>query len=164
MLDIGAGTGLIGLKLKEKQNMEGVEIFGIDACSSFVHILGDSPNYIGSQQLLLGRGDNKFPEELREQFDIVTASGVWLKGHIPAAAMDDCYSALKPNGFFITAMRSSYYTLGNEEGYREKLNELVAEGKLSLVRTQKFMRGREGHTGLFSPQESRLLCYQKRSN
>lgn len=56
----------------------------------------------------------------------MTASGVFLKGHIPATAMDDIHAALKPNGFFVTAMRSCYYKLGDEEGYREKLDELVS--------------------------------------
>ena len=74
----------------------------------------------------MGCGTDQFPEELKEEFDIVTASGVFLKGHIPATAMDDIHAALKPNGFFVTAMRSCYYKLGDEEGYREKLDELVS--------------------------------------
>lgn len=73
----------------------------------------------------MGSGTDLFPEDLKEKFDLVTASGVFLKGHIPATAMDDCHAALKTNGFFVTAMRSLYYEHGVEEGYREKLDELV---------------------------------------
>lgn len=123
--------------------------------------MGESTAYSGSQLIWMGRGTDYFPEDLKNKFEIVTASGVFLKGHIPASAMDDIHAALKPNGYFVTAMRSYYYNHGVEEGYREKLDELVDAGKLRLVRTETFMRGREGQEQLFRPQESRLLCYQK---
>ena len=65
--------------------------------------------------------------------------------------MEDCHAALKKDGYFVTAMRSLYYEHGVEEGYREKLDELVKQGKLRLVNTETFRRGREGQVGLFSP-------------
>ena len=84
-----------------------------------------------------------------------------MKGHMPSAAMDDCHSALKVGGYFVTAMRSIYWKNGEEEGFKDKLDELVAEGKLELLNTFTFMRGREGEDGLFGQQESRLLCFKK---
>ena len=56
-------------------------------------------------------------------------------------------------------MRSCYWAEGNEEGFREKLDEMVAAGKFRLLSTCTFMRGIEGEEGLFAPQESRLLCF-----
>ena len=164
MLDVGAGTGLIGHKLRQRAGSEGLNIIGIDASKKFVELLNQSHAYTEGREIWMGRGTDYFPEDLKDQFDIVTASGVFLKGHIPATAMDDIHASLKTNGYFVTAMRSIYYELGVEEGYREKLDELVAAGQLQLVRTQTFMRGVEGETSLFVPQESRLLCYKKCGN
>ena len=108
----------------------------------------------------MGMGTDKFPSDLTGTFDVVSASGVFLKGHIPAKAMEDCHAALKPNGYFVTAMRQCYYDHGNPEGYREQLDKLVNEGKLRLVRTKTFHRGRQGQVDpLFAPQQSILLCY-----
>ena len=112
-----------------------MSIVGIDASKKFVAVLNQSDAYSEGRELWMGRGTDEFPEDLKNKFDIVTASGVFLKGHIPATAMDDIHASLKTNGYFVTAMRSFYYELGVEEGYREKLDELVAAGKLQLVRT-----------------------------
>jgi len=88
----------------------------------------------------LGQGADLFDDDLIEYFDVFIASGVFLKGkgHMPATAIDDCHAALKPGGYFVTAMRASYWSHGNEEGYREKLDKLVSSGKFELVKTEKF--------------------------
>ena len=109
-----------------------------------MNVLSNSDAYKEGRSVWMGRGTDYFPSDLTGRFDIVTASGVFLKGHIPARAMEDCHAALKPNGYFVTAMRECYYEHGNEEGYREQLDKLVKEGKLRLVRTEYFKRGREG--------------------
>lgn len=160
LLDCGAGTGLIGLKISEK-GLNSLKMTGIDASSSFAEVLQSSSQYEAAHELWLGRGVENFPMEFKDQFEIVTASGVFLKGHMPASAMDDCHAALKINGYFVTAMRSCYWQNGNEEGFREKLDELVSAGKFRLVNTYTFVRGIEGEIGLFARQESRLVCYKK---
>ena len=69
---------------------------------------------------------------------MIGAAGVFLKGHMPKDAMDDCHASLKVGGFFVTAMRSIYWVDGQEEGYKDKLDELVAAGKLELLNTFTF--------------------------
>ena len=160
MLDCGAGTGLLGLKLHEK-GVTNLKIQGCDASTQFVEVLTNSDHYEEAREVWLGNGVENFPGDYKGVFDICTASGTFLKGHMPARAIEDIHAALKPNGHFVTAMRQCYWAEGNEEGYREKLDEMVAAGKLRLLNTSTFMRGVEGEQGLFAPQESRLLCYQK---
>ena len=117
--------------------------------------------YEEAREMFLGNGADQFPRDLHAQFDVVISTGCWMKSHIPAPGMDDCVTALRTNGYFVTAMRSFYYDDVTQLGYREKLDELVNAGKLSLVATHTFMRGDPAREGLFAPMESRLLCYKK---
>ena len=124
-------------------------------------VLGSLPMYEEAREIWLGRGAENWPADWTGKFDIVTASGVFLKGHIPCSGMEDCVSALRPGGYFVTAMRSMYYEPGNPEGYREKLDELVASGKITLVNKETFMRGVEGEVGLFTPMQSTMVSFRK---
>ena len=159
VLDCGAGTGLLGYKLKQK-GLD-LQMTGIDATSSFVEVMAQMEEYKESREVWLGRGVSNFPADLKGRFDVCTASGVFLKGHMPCDALDDCHAALKMGGYFVTAMRSYYYVEGRDEGFKEKLDGLIQAGKFELVNTFTFMRGVEGEKELFAPQESRLLCYKK---
>ena len=100
-------------------------------------------------------------EDLKNRFDYVTAAGVFLKGHMPCKAIEDCHASLKVGGRLVTAMRCMYWENGQEEGFKDKFDELIAAGKLEIVHTYTFQRGREGGGGLFQPLESRLLIFKK---
>jgi len=119
ILDFGAGTGVIGTLLNKKQGFN--NIIGIDASTNMVERLKEDGLYKEVKQQYLGRGIENFPEEYKNRFDLVTASGVWLKGHIPNTGYDDVYCAMKHNGYFVTAMRTTYWTEGEKEGYYDKL-------------------------------------------
>ena len=69
---------------------------------------------------------------------MVTAAGVFYKGHMPACAIEDCLASLKIGGYMVTAMRSLYWETGQEEGFKDKFYELTAAGKLELVHTFTF--------------------------
>lgn len=56
ILDCGAGTGLIGLKLAKKGLPTPLKITGIDASSSFVEVLENSSHYEAAREVWLGRG------------------------------------------------------------------------------------------------------------
>ena len=79
----------------------------------------------------------------------MTGAGVFLKGHMPAIAIEDCLASLKIGGYMVTAIRSIYWEKGQEEGFKDKFDELIAAGKFELVHTFTFLRGREGKSGLF---------------
>jgi len=76
----------------------------------------------------------------------VTASGCLSKGHIPSDGLDDIHAALKVGGYFCAGWRTFYLTPGEENGFYEKLEAMVAEGKFQLVRRYDFMRGLTGKT------------------
>ena len=100
--DMGCGTGLIG-ELLHKQGY--TNIVGSDASESFVKTAGDKPHYKEVKHFYSGMGLDKFEASYHNRFDVVTISGCLLKGHMPAAAIDDVYCALKVGGHFVTGMR-----------------------------------------------------------
>ena len=76
----------------------------------------------------------------------------------------DCHALTKTGGHFITAMRTHYWASGEKEGYKDKFDELIAQGKLEIVMTKKFMRGVAGvEAGIFEQMES-ILIVTKRLN
>lgn len=106
ILDVGAGTGLIGESLFAKGYKN---LHASDASENQLKALRAKKIYQTAEVALLGYGN--FPtEETKEQFDLVTAAGVFWKGHMPREGMDEIYGYLKPGGYFITAMRDFYYT------------------------------------------------------
>ena len=135
---------------------------GLDASKQFVQVLDSSPHYSHAREKYLGCGSENFDQDLKGAFDVVTASGVFLKSHMPKEAMDDCYEALRPGGYFVTAMRDIYWQEGNEEGYREKIDELIEAEKFELQKSCTFERGVPEGIGLFAPFTSYLLVFRKK--
>ena len=83
------------------------------------------------------------PKEYNENYDVVLGSGVYMKGHFPAAAFDDIYSALKPNGLHVFGIREMYWAEGEEMGYKDKVQQMIDEGKWEEVSCDSFWRGVE---------------------
>ena len=98
---------------------------------------------------------------MKNKYDVITASGVWMPGYMPNVALDDVHAALKVGGVMVTAMRNTMWTDGVAEGYKEKFESLVAAGKFEVVKKWSFWRGTENGTGLFAKQQSSGLVYRK---
>jgi 2-polyprenyl-3-methyl-5-hydroxy-6-metoxy-1,4-benzoquinol methylase len=158
ILDIGCGTGFVGRLLGQVGYKN---ITGIDASEHHIKTATDSGDYLKTICMFLGRGATEFPEELKEQFDIVVAGGIWVKNHMPKEGMDDAHSALKPGGYFISSMRRSYYTAGEACGYKDKIDELISDGKFAVVKEVRFLRGVPGCDGIFATQECVAFALQK---
>ena len=92
---------------------------GIDATENVLKYAHESGHYKETNCFYLGVGTDKFPEDLKNRFDVVVASGIWLVGHVPAQGMLDAYSALKVGGCFVTALRKKYWVDGEACGYKD---------------------------------------------
>ena len=136
IFDAGAGSGLMGRKLVNEHGFK--PLVGCDASSRFVENLLETGDYYEVSEIWMGRGLDQFPGHLKDRFDVVGASGVFLAGHMPAIAIEDCHAALKIGGHLVTAMRSLYWENGQEEGYKDKFDELIAAGKFELVNQYTF--------------------------
>ena len=144
IFDAGCGTGLIGEMLHKEgyTNMDGA-----DASKKWVEYVNTKGWYKVCEAFYLGMGVDEFPSKFKGKYDCCMASGVFLPNHMPASAMDDIHSCLKTGGYFITAMRSYLYVDGEKHGFKDKINELVADGKFKHHSQGEFVRGtKEVHT------------------
>ena len=84
----------------------------MDVSTTQLNAVRERGFYVDHHELYMGRGVDQFPAELKGRYDIVTASGVFLPGHMPNEALDDCHAALKIGGLIVTAMRMTMWTDG----------------------------------------------------
>ncbi len=157
-LDIGSGTGIVGQALQEAGF---THLEALDVSTNFLDAVRERGFYCEHHNFFLGQGVDKFPAEMKNKFDVVTASGVWMPGHMPNVAMDDVHAALKVGGVLVTAMRNTMWTDGVAEGYKEKFESMIADGKFEIAKKYEFWRGTENGSGLFGKQKSTGLVLRK---
>ena len=58
--------------------------------------------------------------------------------HIPNGAFDDAHAALKVGGIFILTLRENLWETGQELGYKDKIDELIEDGKMEIIKTETF--------------------------
>ena len=131
ILDVGAGTGTVGTYLKKKGFNN---LTALDASEGLLKKAQEKGAYKAVHCMYVGMGVDKFPEELKQQFDVVTASGCFMEGHIPSAGFEDIHAALKTNGFAVINFKDCYLEDDAKEAYKPKLDQMVAEGKFKLFK------------------------------
>ena len=109
-----------------------VNIDGADASEKSVEYAKSKGWYTNCDAFFFGNGVDAFPDKFKGKFDCCTASGVWMPNHMPTSAMDDMHCSLKIGGYLVTAMRSYLYVDGEKHGYKDKMDELIREGKFRL--------------------------------
>ena len=106
-------------------------------------------------------GDAAMPEELKTQFDVCVASGVWGHGHIQSKGLHDIFGLLKPGGLFVTGMRTMYWVNGDDFGYKDTLDDYVSRCKAELIKSFTFIRGVPGGDKFYAEQTGIVLVYRK---
>ncbi len=138
IFDAGCGTGVVARLLKE-QGYDNID--GADASEKFVEHAKTKGLYKECDAFFFGNGLDVFPAKFKGKFDCCTASGVFMPNHMPPSAMDDIHCSLKTGGYFVTAMRAFLFCDGEKHGYKDKIEELIQQGKFKLVRKVEFTRG-----------------------
>lgn len=129
VLDAGAGTGLVGVEL----NRAGyADIEAMDMSRGMLDVAGAKNVYGALHQRVMG-------EPLGFESDCYDATigvGVLTVGHAPASSLDELVRVTKPGGVVAFTLRPDVY---EQDGFREKQEQLASEGKWELVEvTDKF--------------------------
>ena len=123
ILDVGAGTGLLGVALVEAgfARLDGLDL---------------SPKMLAEARRKAVYGDLR-EATLGEQLDYesggydgVLASGVLTTGHAPATCLDELVRITRPGGHVIFTLRSD---AGGPPGFEEKMSDLAHASRWELV-------------------------------
>jgi MFS family permease len=123
ILDVGAGTGLLGAALAEA----GFDrLDGLDLSPGMLAEARRKAVYADLREATLG-------EELDYEsggYDGVLASGVLTTGHAPATCLDELVRITRPGGHVIFTLRSDG---GGPRGFEEKMTDLSHASRWELV-------------------------------
>ena len=127
IFDMGCGTGLTGEALYEKGYRK---IVGCDASKGIMRVAEgkcDSKAYTETKEIWLGKPET-FPDEFKDRFDVITATGILAQGHLDCKVFDEMIMACKKDkgGIIVFTTRDMYL---KDYGYQTRMDELEAEGK-----------------------------------
>jgi len=114
ILDVGAGTGLVGkyLSIKSKK-----EIIGIDISSEMLHQAKLKECY---SSLIEADITKKIP--LKENsFGAVISAGTFTHGHVGPDAFDELLRITRPGGLFVLSINSKFFI---KAGFKEKFSKI----------------------------------------
>ena len=123
ILDAGAGTGLVGVELSRLGYMD---IEAMDMSSGMLQVAGAKGVYGALHQMVMG-------EPLafeNDRYDAILGVGVLTLGHAPANSLDELVRVTKAGGCVAFTLRPDVY---EQNGFREKQEQLVADGKWELA-------------------------------
>lgn len=127
ILDVGCGTGLSGLALKEA----GYNNF--DGCDLSEGMLEKASELTIYNRLFACNLNIPPLDPPNESYDAITAVGVFSFGHINSDALDELLRIVKSKSPIIIGLNDHYY----EEGSLiEKLEALQEEGALKIIRRE----------------------------
>ncbi len=114
ILDVGAGTGLIGQSISKICKRE------IDAIDISTEML-DFAKSKGCYTKLIKADLTKKLDISEDQYGAIVSSGTFTHGHVGPKAFDELLRILKPDGLFIVTIHSGVFRKG---GFEQKLSEL----------------------------------------
>jgi len=122
ILDVGAGTGLLGAALVDHgfSSPDGLDLSPA--------MLAEAARKDVYGELTEARLGERLPYETAA-YDAVVSSGVLTTGHAPASGLDELVRITRPAGHIVFTLRSDQTPLG----YDAKIAELLEAGRWELV-------------------------------
>ena len=105
ILDLAAGTGLVGEKLHE---LGFRDMDAVDGSSGMLKVLDRKKVYKKHWQAFLGMTTDPVDQVKDESYDVVIISGGFAYRHINIQVLRQVARALKKNGIFINIMTECY--------------------------------------------------------
>eukprot|EP00997_Jenningsia_sp_PLL12_P006826 NODE_3403_length_778_cov_91.803841_g2843_i0.p2 GENE.NODE_3403_length_778_cov_91.803841_g2843_i0~~NODE_3403_length_778_cov_91.803841_g2843_i0.p2 ORF type:complete len:236 (-),score=62.17 NODE_3403_length_778_cov_91.803841_g2843_i0:19-726(-) len=132
--DFGCGTGLIAEVLAKKGYSH---IDGCDASPKMLDLAREKGQMKDVRTIFLCK--DQIPDEWKGQYDVVCSAGLMTFDHCDSSVLEEKYSVLKPGGAGIICftLRPIYM---QKFKYEDKINEMIAEGRLEFVEKLTFTR------------------------
>ena len=125
ILDVAAGTGLVG------QELSFLGYQNIDALDASKAMLTEADRKGVYKNIIEGYIGNDSLSIEQKSYDAIVCSGAFTKGHLPAAAMDEMIALVKQGGILCFNIRDN--TLVNDShGYQRKLEEILKQETVKL--------------------------------
>ncbi len=123
ILDAGAGTGLVGQMLAEYGYKD---LTAMDLSEGMLEEARKKGVYRAFHRMVMG----EHLDYGTSAFGAVISVGVLTLGHAPASSFDELIRITKLGGYTVFSLRPDVY---RNSGFKEKQDELEAEGKWRLV-------------------------------
>jgi len=135
ILDMGCGSGLVGKHLKDFGFNKTV---GVDCSQGMLdEVTKNRPDaYSDLVKLFLGSPET-FPEDLKNRFAFITASGILADNHLDCSVFEEMLLALKTGGIACFATRTEYL---EKYQYGPYMQKLVDDGKWKFLKETTFGR------------------------
>ena len=114
ILDVGAGTGLVGQCLAAQKTME---ITAMDISSEMLEVAKAKNVYSKFVTSDLTKPLNI----ANDQYGAIVSAGTFTHGHVGPEAFDELLRILKPGGLFVVSIHSEVF---KEKGFKKKLLEI----------------------------------------
>ncbi len=114
ILDVGAGTGLVGELLNKDGNKK---IIGIDISSEMLHEAYLKKCY---SSLIVADITKNIPLK-KNSFGAIISVGTFTHGHVGPEAFDELLRITKPGGLFVLSINSKFFA---KAGFKEKFSNI----------------------------------------
>ncbi|KAL9967477.1 hypothetical protein ACROYT_G025704 [Oculina patagonica] len=147
VLDVAAGTGLLGLELSK------LGYDNIDALDMSQEMLNEAKRKgVYKKFICAAITDQRIPDIETGQYDALTCSSALGTAHVRPSAFEEMIKVVKPGGVLCFNI-----SLVEDKNYEEKRKELEDAGKWRLAHKEKIPFLREKHL-----EESYLYIYERK--
>lgn len=134
VLDMGCGTGLVGQQLAKKGFKT---VVGLDISPNMLEEASNKGVYSELHEHTLGEDPNSLPDQFKNKFDYVVASGLINNNHMDYLLFEEMILSCKKGGYIIFATRFSYMGM---LWYDNIIKEIHNQGRWKLKATDSFFK------------------------
>lgn len=129
ILDVGCGTGLVGISLAK---LGAQQVDGIDLSPGMLAIARKA----GVYRKLEPADITKPIAFADETYDVVSCVGTFTAGHVGPSALNELVRVAKRKGLIVATVLDEIY---EKLGYKAEVEKLAADGKVEVIGTETML-------------------------